>query len=56
MADLQEAGANIVVDEEITMGDMLSQQIVDHLKDDSGAMVACRFGGQTPESITDRRP
>jgi CPA2 family monovalent cation:H+ antiporter-2 len=56
MVDLQEAGANIVVDEEITMGDMLSRQIVDHLKDDSGAMVACRLGGQTPESITDRRP
>ena len=56
MVDLQEAGANIVVDEEITMGDMLGRQIVDHLKDDSGAMVACRLGGQTPESITDRRP
>ena len=53
VVDLQEAGANIVVDEEITMGDMLSRQIVDHLKDDSGEIVACRLGGQTPESIID---
>ncbi len=51
VVDLQEAGATIVVDEEITMGDMLSRQIVDHLKDDSGAIVACRLGGRTPESM-----
>ncbi|PQP35032.1 sodium:proton exchanger [Desulfobacteraceae bacterium SEEP-SAG9] len=56
VAELQGAGADIVVDEEITMGNMLSQQIVDHLTDDSGAVVACRLGGQTPEAITDRRP
>jgi CPA2 family monovalent cation:H+ antiporter-2 len=54
--DLQQAGADIVVDEEITVGNSLSQQIVDHLKDDSGIVVACRLGGQTPESITDRKP
>lgn len=49
MADLQKAGADIVVDEEITMGEMLSRQIVAHLIDESGALVACRLGGQTPE-------
>jgi CPA2 family monovalent cation:H+ antiporter-2 len=56
IADLKKAGADIVVDEEISMGDMLSRQIVDYLKDDSGAVVACRLGGQTPELINDRRP
>ncbi len=53
VADLQEAGADIVVDEEITMGDMLSRQIVDYLTHDSGTVLACRLGGQTPEPITD---
>jgi hypothetical protein len=38
------------------MGNSLSRQIVDHLKDDSGAVVACRLGGLTPESITDKSP
>jgi CPA2 family monovalent cation:H+ antiporter-2 len=54
VADLKGAGADIVVDEEISMGDMLSRQIVEYLKDDSGAVVACRLGGQTPELINDR--
>ncbi|MGD8449386.1 MAG: cation:proton antiporter [Desulfobacterales bacterium] len=56
VSDLQEAGADIVVDEEISMGNSLSRQIVDHLKDDSGAVVACRLGGLTPKSITDKSP
>ena len=49
MAALQEAGADIVVDEEITMGNMLSRQIIEHLIDESGALVACRLGGHAPE-------
>ena len=49
LAELQKAGADIVVDEEITMGDMLSRQILAHLIDESGALVACRLGGQIPE-------
>jgi K+:H+ antiporter len=56
IADLKEAGADIVVDEEISMGNMLSRQIVDYLKDDSGTVMACRLGGQTPELIDDMRP
>jgi CPA2 family monovalent cation:H+ antiporter-2 len=51
MTDLQKAGADIVVDEEITMGDMLSRRIVEHLTDESGVLVACRLGGQTPEEV-----
>ena len=53
VADLEGAGADIVVDEEITVGDMLSRQIVDYLMNGSAAVVACRLGGQTPESITE---
>ncbi|MFC1875727.1 cation:proton antiporter [Thermodesulfobacteriota bacterium] len=49
MENLHQAGADIVVDEEITMGDMLSQRIVEHLTDESGVLIACRIGGQTPK-------
>lgn len=49
MESLHKAGADIVVDEEITMGDMLSQRIVENLTDESGVLVACRIGGQTPK-------
>ena len=47
--DAEEAGADIVVDEEITMGEMLSRRIVEHLNDESGVLIACRLGGQTPK-------
>jgi K+:H+ antiporter len=50
MTDIQEAGADIVVDGEITMGNELSQQIVDHLMDESGALMACRLASSFPES------
>jgi hypothetical protein len=53
VADLEGAGADIVVDEEITMGNMLSRKIIDYLLNGSTAVVACRLGGQTPESITE---
>ncbi len=49
MDSLHKAGADIVVDEEITMGDMLSRRIVEHLTDESGVLIACRLGGQTPK-------
>ena len=49
MENLHKAGADIVVDEEITMGDMLSHRIVEHLTDESGVLIACRIGGQTPK-------
>jgi CPA2 family monovalent cation:H+ antiporter-2 len=51
--DFQEAGADIVVDEEISIGNMLSRQILDHITDDSGAVVACRLAGHSPELIAD---
>lgn len=49
MEDLKKAGADIVVDEEVTMGDMLSRQIIAYLTDESGVLLACRLGGHMPE-------
>jgi len=53
--DLQGAGADIVVDEEIAMGNMLSRKIIDYLMEDSAVAVACRLGGQSPESVAEGR-
>ena len=55
VADLEGAGADIVVDEEITVGNMLSGQIIDYLMNGPAAVVACRLGGQTPESTTEKK-
>ena len=49
MPDLKNAGANIIVDSEITVGDILGQQIIALLIDESGTLIACRLGGQVPE-------
>ena len=49
MENLKKAGADIVVDEEVTMGDMLSRQIIAYLTDESGVLLACRLGGHMPE-------
>ena len=50
MEDLTKAGANIVVDGEITMGNELSKQIVERLMDDAGVLVACRLVQPLAES------
>jgi Trk K+ transport system NAD-binding subunit len=49
LSDLEKAGADIVIDEETTMGEMLGQKIMEGLEESSGAIMACRMGGQTPE-------
>jgi CPA2 family monovalent cation:H+ antiporter-2 len=49
MENLKKAGADIVVDEEVTMGDKLSRQIIAYLTDESGVLLACRLGGHMPE-------
>lgn len=49
LPDLEKAGADIVIDEENTVGKMLSEKILENLEDDSGLILACRMGGQTPE-------
>lgn len=45
---LQNAGADIVVDEETSIGHLLAHRIVDFMRDASGQTLACRLGGQTP--------
>ena len=50
-ADLEKAGADMVVDEETTMGQMLSQKIIENIEESSGSILACRLGGQTPELL-----
>jgi CPA2 family monovalent cation:H+ antiporter-2 len=60
LADLEKAGADIVIDEESTVGQMLTQRIIDvgqmltqriieHIQESSGSIFACRMAGQTPE-------
>ena len=49
LADLEKAGADMVIDEETTMGQMLSQKIIENIEESSGSILACRLGGQTPD-------
>lgn len=51
--ELKKAGADIVVDEEMTLGAELSRQMLDYLRDDSGALLACRLGGQAFEPLSE---
>jgi CPA2 family monovalent cation:H+ antiporter-2 len=47
--DLEKAGADQVVDEEATLGQILSQKIIDHIEEISGCTMACRMSGRDPE-------
>ena len=47
--DLKNGGADIVIDEEVTMGQMLSQKIMEYIKESSGAGMVCRLAGQIGE-------
>jgi CPA2 family monovalent cation:H+ antiporter-2 len=49
VADLEKAGADVVVDEESTIGEMLTRRIKDDLEESSGVLLACRLAGQRPE-------
>jgi Trk K+ transport system NAD-binding subunit len=51
VADLEKAGADVVVDEESTIGEMLTQKIKDDLEESSGVLLACRLAGQRPEVV-----
>ncbi|MFH1028017.1 MAG: hypothetical protein V1791_08450 [Pseudomonadota bacterium] len=51
VTDTQKAGADIIIDEEASMGRQLVQKIVEHLQESSGAVMACRLAGQTHEII-----
>jgi CPA2 family monovalent cation:H+ antiporter-2 len=47
MPDLLEAGADIIVDGEITVGDKLSHEIIDVLTADVDTLAACRLTGHS---------
>lgn len=47
--DLAAAGATVVVDEEITVGEMLSRQILGCLETGECTLMACRLTGKSPE-------
>ena len=49
MGDLEKTGADVVVDEEATIGEMLTQKIKDGLDESSGALLACRLAGKQLE-------
>jgi CPA2 family monovalent cation:H+ antiporter-2 len=49
LVDLEEAGADVVVDEESTIGEMLTRKIKGGLEESSGALLACRLAGQSLE-------
>ncbi|MEW6671317.1 MAG: cation:proton antiporter [Thermodesulfobacteriota bacterium] len=51
VGDIEKAGADIIIDEEAGMGQQLAQKILEHLQESSGAVLACRMGGRTPEII-----
>jgi CPA2 family monovalent cation:H+ antiporter-2 len=50
LPDLENAGADVVVDEESTIGEMLTRKIKDGLEESSGVLLACRLAGQSPET------
>ena len=54
--DLADAGATFVVDEETTVGEVLSQKINDCLSDEDCTLLACRLSGQKEEDYKDPRP
>lgn len=50
-ADLNAAGADIVVDEETVVGQTLSRAIVSFMQDADGTAMACRLSGKSPEDL-----
>ena len=49
--DLKKAGADIIVDEELSSGKVLAQHIMSFVQESSGEVIACRLAGQEPEVI-----
>jgi len=52
LADLKQAGADMIVDEEIVTGKVLAQHIMDFVQESSGQIIACRLAGQEPEVVS----
>jgi voltage-gated potassium channel Kch len=49
LADLEKSGADVIVDEEFTIGEVLAKKIKDGLAESSGVLLACRLAGQGVE-------
>jgi CPA2 family monovalent cation:H+ antiporter-2 len=45
LEDLQDAGANLIVDEETNIGILLSKEVLESIHTRSGATIACRLAG-----------
>lgn len=50
LIDLEKAGADVVVDEESVIGEMLSAKIKDNLDESAGTLLACRLAGHRLEA------
>lgn len=51
LADLRNAGADIIVDEETNIGILLSKEVLESIHNRSGTAIACRLAGQTDKII-----
>ncbi len=51
LADLQNAGAGLIVDEESNIGARLSKEVLDFIHTSTGAAVACRLAGQETKTV-----
>jgi len=49
LKDLENAGADIIVDEETRIGHILAHHILDYMQETSGEVMACRLAGQMPQ-------
>jgi len=51
LADLQDAGASLIVDEETNIGSLLSKEVLASIRTRSGTALACRLAGQSAEIV-----
>ena len=49
MADYEAAGADMIIDEETVIGQVLAQKIGEHMQEVTGTALACGLAGQAPE-------
>ena len=52
LKEYESAGADIIVDEETLMGQMLARNITEHMREMSDTAMACALAGQQPEDLS----
>lgn len=52
LTELKQAGADMIVDEEIVTGKKLAQHLMSFIQESSGQVIACRLAGQEPEVVS----